>query len=61
MTMRLIQEAGFSGVCIEGDWPNTYALHSYVTVADPAQTLDGAFEPLKSVRARLMASVRVVY
>lgn len=48
MTMRLIQEAGFSGVCIEGDWPDTYALHSYVTVADPAQTLDGAFEPLKS-------------
>ena len=46
--MRLIQEAGFSGVCIEGDWPDTYTLHSYVTVADPAQTLDGAFEPLKS-------------
>ena len=47
--MRLIQEAGFAGVCIEGDWPDTFALHSYVTgAADPSQTLDDAFEPLKS-------------
>ena len=48
LTKRLIEEAGFSGVCIEGDWPDTFALHSYVTAAEPAQTLDGAFEPLKS-------------
>jgi len=48
LSMRLIQEAGFSGVCLEGDWPDTFALHSYVTCAEPQQTLDGAFEALKS-------------
>src|SRR5512147_856975 len=30
ITRRLIEEKGFSAVCIEGDWPDAYRVNRYV-------------------------------
>src|SRR5258707_2132693 len=30
ITRRLIEEKGFSSVCIEGDWPDAYRVNQYV-------------------------------
>jgi erythromycin esterase-like protein len=49
LSKRLIDEAGFAAVCIEGDWPDTYALHTYANAApEAAPSLDAAFEGFKS-------------
>ncbi|HVA27803.1 MAG TPA: erythromycin esterase family protein, partial [Candidatus Baltobacteraceae bacterium] len=34
ITKRLIAQRGFSGVCIEGDWPDAYRVNRYVRGAD---------------------------
>ena len=31
ITRRLIRERGFSGVAVEGDWPDSYQVHRFVT------------------------------
>lgn len=31
LTQRLVADAGFSGVAIEGDWPDAWRVHRYVT------------------------------
>lgn len=45
ITRRLIEELGFTGVAIEGDWPDTYRAHRFVKghVRDrtPEQALEG--------------------
>ena len=45
ITRRLIEEKGFAGVAIEGDWPDAYRVHRFVTswrdgIDKPEQPLD---------------------
>lgn len=41
ITKRLIAERGFSGVCIEGDWPDAYRVNRYVRGArDDAEAVE---------------------
>lgn len=46
ITQRLIRERGFSGVAVEGDWPDSYRVHRFVTgqfenSAQPVDALAG--------------------
>lgn len=42
ITRRLIEEHGFCAVAIEGDWPDAWQVHRYVTGRSPARTAGDA-------------------
>ena len=45
ITKLLITNAGCMAVCIEGDFPETTALHRFVMGASTAEDVDDALEP----------------
>ena len=42
ITKRLIREHGFTAVAIEGDWPDAYRVHRYLSGAGPDRTAEAA-------------------
>lgn len=46
ITRRLVEEKGFDAVAVEGDWPDAYRLHRFVTGAG-GDSLESAFEDFR--------------
>src|SRR5215469_11431907 len=47
ITRRLIEERGFNAVAVEGDWPDTYRVHRFVT--GQGDDVDRAAQPINAL------------
>lgn len=60
ITARLIEERGFSAVAVEGDWPDAYRVHRYVTGASDDSSPEECLSDFRRFPAWMWRNVDVV-
>jgi erythromycin esterase-like protein len=60
ITKRLIEERGFAGVAVEGDWPDAYRVHRYVTGSSDDCDADSALSDFTRFPSWMWRNVDVV-
>lgn len=60
ITARLIEERGFAAVAVEGDWPDAYRVHRYVTGASDDSSAEECLSDFRRFPAWMWRNVDVV-
>jgi len=61
ITARLIDERGFTAVAVEGDWPDAYRVHRYVTGVSEDNTAEECLGDFRRFPAWMWRNVDVVH